>query len=273
MDFLSLLFGFLAVLVLITIFGVNLTQLTGVKGRAEGFEDTSDSLPSVEPKIRAVLDPILAPADGLCDVFSVIRGNMKKNELAGSSLSDAEAEQKVNKTLATSIPGGALPCPLLTYPSSDKVKSNKDWLIWLQTNVPEDFAARIVLMSVYAHQTLKDTVQKLNAALGGAPEGFSDPPPVCPPSLAESRRKEAAQEACVLPEELNDKQIEDSIDAYLKKIIANKNIILKAKSVNPETDIRPLISEAKQFATELKEKEAKVQSGTLINDIKIPSSS
>jgi hypothetical protein len=233
------------------------------KSKTEGFENPQANIPSntalqIQKQIRSVLDPMVTPyADDICSLFTTIRETALKNEKAGQQISDLEAERRVEAQLAQKIPGGALPCPLLTYPKPGS--GDIEWLDFLQ-KVPPDFGARVVLMAVYA----KDTLQKYKTDISSSfKESFVD---ICTPGLAETRRAEKAkksQQGCTLPEDAKPDEIEKQVNSLLQKLVEQKQKILKEKGISLETDIGSLVTQAKQSQKFLQEQEAKIQSGDI----------
>jgi hypothetical protein len=269
MDGVSFLFGFLAIALLIAIFGMNtLNQRIPVN---EGFLDTPSNTakPSrVETSIRSVLDTMNKPE--VCSVFEQLRETMLKNEKAGTSISEEEAQSRVEKQLALAIPGGALPCPLLVYPK--KGSSDLEWLDFLQ-KVPSDFGARVVFMAVYAMTTLGKQESKLKAVLAGekVPDGAEGFATICPPDIANSRRAEKKAkdlQNCMLPEDIDPKTIEMSVQELLKNLVSMKIKLLKQVNMDPEMDIQPMIQKAKESAAFLKQKQAEAEEGTLRPEMK-----
>ncbi len=268
MDGVSLLFGILTLALLVAIFGMNTMnqQLPGKEGFQNPSSNTTETPTRVETSIRSVLDTMNNKE--LCSVFQDLRDNMFKNEKAGKSISDEEAASRVEKQLALSIPGGALPCPLLTYPK--KGSSDLDWLDFLQ-KLPSDFGARVVFMAVFAMTTLQKQEQKLKAVLAGEKvpqedgqaEGFAT---ICPPDVANTRRAEKQAkdlQNCVLPEDIDPKTIEVSVQELLKNIVSMKIKLLKQKNIDPEVNIQPIVQKAKESAAFLKEKQAEAEAGTI----------
>jgi len=228
----------------------------------DGFQDVAKA--GAEEQIRAVLDPMIVPE--ICPLYTTIRTNMKKNEMAGENGATAqEAEKRVEASLAIKIPGGALPCPLITYPRSGA--SELDWLDFIQ-KVPTDFGARVVFMAIYAKEFLADKEKILKDTLSGditvpmPEEGFV----VCTPDLADTRRAERSKksaQSCTLPEDLTPEQIHEAIAVILKQLVSQKNTLLKEKKIDPLIDIRPLIKAATKSAAYINKKSEQAQSGTL----------
>ena len=230
----------------------NLAEAASVN---EGFADASE----IEVQVRAVLDQM--DSNELCPLFTTIRKNMLKNAKAGQQISDQEAAKRVEADLAIKIPGGALPCPLLTYPKAGS--TDLDWLDFLQ-KVPSDFGARVVLMAVFAEEFLTSTETTMKLALSGkgtppVAESFA----ICSPDVADSRRAEKKKTPCTLPEELGPAQIKEAITKLLKQLVANKTTILKSKQIDPLIDIKPLIAQSKKSAAYLDKKAKEAESGEL----------
>jgi hypothetical protein len=275
MDGLSILLGVLTGLFLCIILGMNHMNSISFKNPAvkgvDGFVDIVTS--SAETQIRAVLDNMTVPE--ICPLYKTIRANMKKNEMAGANGATAqEAEKRVEANLAIKIPGGALPCPLLTYPRAGA--TDLDWLDFIQ-KVPVDFGARIVFMAIYAKEFLADKELILKNALSGKGEvppseeneGFV----VCSPDLADTRRAEKAKKgkdsSCVLPEDMTPEQIHEAITLILKQLVSEKNKLLKAKMIDPMIDIIPLIKQATASSAYITKKSEEAQSGNLQMDAPI----
>jgi hypothetical protein len=225
-----------------------------VAAHAEGFADSE-----IEVQVRAVLDQM--DSNELCPLFAIIRKNMMKNAKAGQQISDQEAAKRVEADLAIKIPGGALPCPLLTYPKAGS--TDLDWLDFLQ-KVPSDFGARVVLMAVFAEGFLTTTEETMKLALSGKGtppgEGFA----ICSPDVADSRRAEKQKDTtCTLPEELDPAKIKEAITKLLKELVSNKTTILKSKQIDPLIDIKPLIARSKVSAAYLDKKGKQAESGEL----------
>ena len=266
MDGLVLLFGVLALIFVGLVLAMNVVNTTAQaqsqSPSSDGFVDApaaaapTSALPS---KIRAVLEPMTANGDDLCSLYTILRQTGMKNAKAGPGdpPSDAEAARQVEAEFALKIPGGALPCPLLTYPKDGA--TDLDWLAFLQT-IPADFGARIVFMALYARDTLKEQLTTIKHSLG---EGFQA---ICTPDVAASRRSAAqAKEAagCTLPEDLSPAQINQAATDLLKSLVATKTSALTAKLISPTLDIAPIVKEAMSYAAQLKTYSDKAQSGTL----------
>ena len=267
MDGLAILIGVLTFLFLVVLFYMNyknsLQQSKIIS--VDGFQDVAKA--GAEAQIRAVLDPMIVPE--ICPLYTTIRTNMKKNEMAGENGATAqEAEKRVEASLAIKIPGGALPCPLVKYPRAGA--TDLDWLDFIQ-KVPTDFGARVVFMAIYAKEFLADKEKILKDTLSGdvtvpmPEEGFV----VCTPDLADTRRAERSKksaESCTLPEDLTPEQISEAITLVLKQLVSKKNTLLKEKKIDPLIDILPLIKAATKSAAYINKKSEEAQSGTLQMD-------
>lgn len=284
MDGLSVLFGILTIVFLGVVVGMNtMNSFQKAPTGKEGFESPSQS--SVELSIRKILDSMAVPE--LCPLFETVRANMRKNEAAGQQISEQEVISRVEKTLSLAIPGGALPCPLFTYPRAGS--SDLEWLDFLQ-KIPSNFGARVVFMALYARNQLVKTQITLDGnlkrlknrdikgliakALGLQPEPLTETEiqqdeafvALCPPDVADTRRAEKANKqsaSCALPEEMTPQQIQDAITSLLKTLVATKTSMLKSKSVDPAIDIKPIIAQAQQAAAALDSKKSQVEAGTL----------
>ena len=232
--------------------------------KKEGFANET-KVSAIEIQIRKILNSM--DSKGLCPLYKTIRTNMAKNEKAGQDISDQEVNKRVEAALALKIPGGALPCPLLTYPKAGS--SDLEWLDFLQ-QVPSDFGARVVLMAIYAQGFLADKEQILKDALSGnGTPPISDGFTVCSPDVATSRRAEKKGkegERCTLPEDLSAEDVEEAVTTLLKALVANKNTILKEKKINPNIDVEALIKKANISATYVNQKSEEAQSGSLQMD-------
>ena len=282
MDGLVLLFGVLTLLFVGLVIAMNVVNVTA---STDGFVDAgacagaggtagtaaAASTSTLAPKIRAVLEPMTASGDDLCALYDILRQTGIKNAKAGPGdpPSDAEAARKVEADFALKIPGGALPCPLLTYPKEGA--TDLDWLAFVQT-IPKDFGARIVFMALYARDTLKEQLKtiknslgegfrSLNVAyIGEADEGFQA---ICTPEAAASRKANALTASCTLPEDLSPQQINQAATDLLKSLVVGKMNALNAKNISSSLNIAPIVKEALGYAAQLKDYSDKAQSGTL----------
>lgn len=280
MDGLVLLFGVLTLLFVGLVIAMNVVNVTA---STDGFVDAGAGAAAaaaaagtagtslLAPKIRAVLEPMTASGDDLCALYDILRQTGIKNAKAGPGdpPSDAEAARKVEADFALKIPGGALPCPLLTYPKEGA--TDLDWLAFVQT-IPKDFGARIVFMALYARDTLKEQLKtiknslgegfrSLNVAyIGDADEGFQA---ICTPEAAASRKANALTASCTLPEDLSPQQINQAATDLLKSLVVGKMNALNAKNISSSLNIAPIVKEALGYAAQLKDYSDKAQSGTL----------
>jgi len=263
MDGLVILFAILVIVFFGTIFVMNFLNHARVTN--EGFQAPS----AIENQIRKILEPMNTP--GVCDLYAKFRANMAQNIKAEEGLTPAEVNAKVEKTLAQNIQGGALPCPLLTYPKSGS--TDLDWLNFLN-NVPPDFGARVVLMVKYANKKLVNTQQTVEAALSGgsAPEEepFID---ICPPNISQVRREEAAKKAvnakaatCKLPEDMTPAQIQEAVTSLLQNIVSQKIQILTSKKIDPNIDLVPLLAAANKSMAYLETTKNQASDGTLVEN-------
>jgi hypothetical protein len=272
---LTILIGVLIIIAIILIFAMNWNNYQGDlyddSHKEEGFSDESSA---VERQIRKVLDDLTV--EEICPIFVTIRTNMKKNEMSGPTpATSAEADRKVEANLALKIPGGALPCPLLSYPRPGS--SDLDWLDFVQ-KIPIDYGARIVFMAIFAQEYLGSTEKILKDALGGkgkvppvegaegkeGAEGFI----VCSPDVIDSRKAEklkkgSTNQACDMPENLTPAQISESVTLVLKQLVSEKTTFLTKKKIDPQIDILPLIKDATKSAEYLNQKGKEAEEGSL----------
>ncbi len=233
----------------------------------EGFT-TEEKKNPLAVQIKAVLDPMVAGAEDLCSVFNTVKSNMIKNEKAGNSISDQEAERRVINALTLKIPGGPLSCPLLQYPKESS--TDLEWLTWLQS-IPSDFGARVVFMTTYAKESLQNAAQGLRNALSGkanAATAMTEPFAVCPPDVAATRRaekakQEQAQTSCTLPEDAKPEDIQEQVTMLLKKLVSSKNQILKENNIDPNISLLPLLQDAKVNQAYLDKQGKAAEAGTL----------
>ncbi len=260
MDSSSFFFGMLFLIVVLCILGMNFAILRPTQTK-EGFVDPAQGPSQIEARIRKILDPMTFPQ--VCPLFDTIRSTMLKNELAGNKISEEEAMTRVEKELAVQIPGGALPCPLLTYPRPGS--GDLEWLSFL-TGVPVDYGARVIFMAIYADTFLSKTKADLESSLGGGsgkPEGFAT---ICPPDIAASRRSEKAKkdlDNCILPEDMSPADILNQVDSLLVKLVSTRNKQLLAKGYPLDINIGPYLTRANAAVAYLKDKQAKAESGDL----------
>jgi len=240
----------------------------------EGFNSPVAS--PIETQIKAILDPFIASpgvGEDLCNLFTMIRTRMalntqaEANSVAGSTsatgpaISNTQVQKQVEKTLAVAIPGGALSCPLLTYPIPGS--TDADWLDFL-SKLPPDFIGRIILMGIYAKNTLGSQEKTLKSTLGGVgdimnklsmstnTESFTD---VCPPSIADTRRLNklnAAAQSCMLPDEMSSAEIQAAVTKLLQTLVANQNsIIQNIDTLNKQTLLQQTLKGSKTLDTSM----------------------
>jgi hypothetical protein len=284
----GILLGVLTFAFLFIIFGMNYISLVRSK-RKEGFADAKEAkakgegevkaTSAIENQVRLVMDGLAVPE--ICPLYTTIRKNAVQNYTAGpNALSIADANKKVEANLAIKIPGGALPCPLFTYPKAGS--TDLDWLAFVQ-GIPSDFGARVVFMAIYAKDYLGTTEQSLKDALSGKgqvpkvdpAEAFT----VCTPDVADTRRAEKANKVkaqaaatCELPEDMKPEDLEKAVLDLLKTLVAEKTSILLAKQIDPNLDILPLIKDATASAKYINEKSQQAQDGSLVMDAPIKAS-
>lgn len=253
-QILAVVFGVLSVVCIGVILYINTANLsTATEGFAESASSSKAKKPTasaIETQIRAILDPFVTePTTGpqLCKIYTYMRARNALNIQAransaamntsanGDAISETEVQKQVEADFATGIPGGALQCPLLTYPTPGS--TDADWLDFINQLSP-DFLARIIYMASYAQATLGKQASDLRSSLEGVlgkmntitpnAEGFTS---VCPPSLQTSRRLEKlgrANPACSLPEDMSPKEIQESVTAVLQQLVGQENMAIRA---------------------------------------------
>lgn len=122
-------------------------------------------------------------------------------------------------TAAKNIPGGALPCPLVQYPSAGA--SDTEWLAWFQ-NIRPDFGARVVFMVLFADNTITPQKDSINNMLT---QGFEDTP-VCTPELIAIRKQIDSASKCVMPAEITGEQVSTSVDTIIRQLEDTKKKLL-----------------------------------------------
>jgi len=239
MSGLSILLGILTLLFLLAVLVMNLVNRPASK---EGFDGVAPAAaapaPSaIETQIRSVLDnlafytsPDGSPSDGeqLCSIFAEVRKQMAKGE--DKSLSTTEINKRVEAELETQIPGGALSCPLISYPATGS--TDLEWLSFLQ-DIPIDFGARVIFMAQFADVKLTKGASDLKDALNGSVasslpdltkiESFTT---ICPPTLANTKREDALKASCTLPEDMTPEQIQEAVSLILDQLVSKKAAIL-----------------------------------------------
>ena len=122
-------------------------------------------------------------------------------------------------TTAKNIPGGALPCPLVQYPSAGA--SDTEWLAWFQ-NIPPDFGARVVFMVLFADNTItpqKDAIEKMLT------QGFENTA-VCTPELLGLKKQIDSASKCVMPDNMTSEQVSVSVDTIIQQLEETKKKLL-----------------------------------------------
>lgn len=122
-------------------------------------------------------------------------------------------------TTAKNIPGGALPCPLVQYPSAGA--SDTEWLAWFQ-NIPPDFGARVVFMVLFADNTITPQKDAINNILT---QGFEDTP-VCTPELLALKKQIDSAGKCVMPDNMTEQQVTVSVDTIIRQLEDTKKKLL-----------------------------------------------
>ena len=284
MDGLSVLFGILTAIFIVVVFGTSILNSLNGSGpeltlgpvKTEGFAAPS----SLQLEIRKVIDelalntdangkPITDGAD-LCRVFVQVRDSMRQSEAVGQSLSDAEITSRVEAQLAVAIPGGALPCPLVKYPSPSM--SDNDWLSWLQ-DIPSDFGTRTILMAAYADKKLTEVAKQLKDALSGditlpeINEGFAA---ICTPALAKQKRTAAAAASCKLSDSATPAEIKEAATSILADMVAQRNALKLQKQNDPllaaamAVDVHTHVQNALRAMEYLNKQKDAAKSGTLM---------
>jgi len=122
-------------------------------------------------------------------------------------------------TTAKNIPGGALPCPLVQYPSAGA--SDTEWLAWFQ-NIPPDFGARVVFMVLFADNTISPLKDAINNMLT---QGFENTA-VCTPELIGLKKQIDSAGKCVMPDNMTREQVSVSVDTIIKQLEDTKKKLL-----------------------------------------------
>jgi hypothetical protein len=242
MDKLYLLFAGITLVFLVSVLAMNISDLYYMrKYEISGFADVSMS--ANEKNIRACMDSLAlyvkpdgTPAEEgkhLCEVFKGVRDAMMEKEDNDGVKDKTVASGNVEKKLAESIPGGALPCPLFTYPvagSNDTV-----WLSWFQ-NIPTDFGARVVFMVIHAdanitpqkevaaNVTSPDKIAEIEKNTEKKAEGFED---ICTAELIDMKTRMKKAISCVMPSNITPEQIKKTIDEIIIQLKSNRDKILK----------------------------------------------
>lgn len=122
-------------------------------------------------------------------------------------------------TTAKNIPGGALSCPLVQYPSVGA--TDTEWLAWFQ-NIPPDFGARVVFMVLFADNTItpqKDAIEKMLT------QGFENTA-VCTPELLALKKQIDSAGKCVMPADMTSEQVTTTVDTIIQQLEDTKKKLL-----------------------------------------------
>ena len=122
-------------------------------------------------------------------------------------------------TTAKNIPGGALPCPLVQYPSAGA--SDTEWLAWFQ-NIPPDFGARVVFMVLFADNTITPQKDTINNMLT---QGFENTA-VCTPELLGLKKQIDSAGKCVMPADITGEQVTKTVDSIIQQLEETKKKLL-----------------------------------------------
>jgi transcriptional regulator with XRE-family HTH domain len=274
-------------LVLIFIGTITYLQVKLFKGRTEGFIGSTSSSPgpsTVEVTIRAALDQYLNSE--LCDVYVIIRNYLGQYLQGDTNPPTKETLVQVEEYLTREITLAPLPCPAFKYP---KAKAELEWLVFLN-ELPTDIGARFVLMAVYAQRVARFYVKNIQTVIdGNAPlpesqisadeharitnkillsalpaEGFASIIGICPVSVQDTRRAEAASKRCTMPEDLTHDEIVQSVKNILEEMKKKKINILTEKFIDPNIDVIPFIKDAKDNSNYLNALKTKATDGTLV---------
>jgi hypothetical protein len=196
------------------------------KQEVSAFQDLSMS--DNEKKIRACMDSLAlyttpggSPTEEgkhLCEIFKGVRAAMMEKEERDDVKDKTIASKNVENKLANKIPGGALPCPLFTYPVGGS--DDKAWLAWFQ-NIPVDFGARVIFMVIYADENI--TPQK-QASQDAILTGFED---ICTPELLEMKTRNQKANSCIMPSDIKPEQIDKAVDEIINQLKTRRDNILK----------------------------------------------
>jgi hypothetical protein len=139
MDKLYLLFAGITLVFVLSVLAMNMSGFYYTnKQEVSGFQNLMMS--DNEKKIRACMDSLAlyttpggSPTEEgkhLCEIFKGVRSAMMEKEERDDVKDKTIASKNVENKLANKIPGGALPCPLFTYPVGGS--DDKAWLDWFQ---------------------------------------------------------------------------------------------------------------------------------------------
>ena len=230
MDKLYLLFAGITLVFVLSVLAMNMSGFYYTnKQELSGFQNLimSDN----EKKIRACMDSLAlyttpggSPTEEgkhLCEIFKGVRAAMMEKEERDDVKDKTIASKNVENKLANKIPGGALPCPLFTYPVGGS--DDKAWLAWFQ-KIPVDFGARIVFMVIYADENITPQKQASQDAIKDNLAGFED---ICTPELIEMKTRNQKANSCVMPSDIKPEQVNKTVDEIIKQLISTRDTILK----------------------------------------------
>ena len=227
MDKLYLLFAGITLVFVLSVLAMNMSGFYYTKKQeVSAFQDLSMS--DNEKKIRACMDSLAlyttpggSPTEEgkhLCEIFKGIRAAMMEKEERDDVKDKTIASKNVENKLANKIPGGALPCPLFTYPVGGS--DDKAWLAWFQ-KIPVDFGARVIFMVIYADENI--TPQK-QASQDAILTGFED---ICTPELLEMKTRNQKANSCIMPSDIKPEQIDKAVDEIINQLKTRRDNILK----------------------------------------------
>ena len=289
MDGLDALFYCLILVFLGSIAYLQLKTLSTVSTK-EGLAPAASASPSsstIETTIRKALDPYLN--SDLCDVYAQLRTVLAQGIQGNELTPTADTLKKVDAYLTKELTTAPLPCPSFTYPTG---KAELEWVNFLN-ELPTDIGAKYVLMALYAQRELafraknvklalnrslpipdseKDAEEKIRISkkvlLSAFPtEGFDSIIGICPVSVQDTRRMEAKNAGCRMPDDMTHEEIVQSVDNILQKMSADKITILGQKFISPDIDVKPYIADAKKSSDYLKSMKAKALDGSLVYEM------
>ena len=289
MDGLDALFYCLILVFLGSIAYLQLKTLSTVSTK-EGFAPAASASPSsstIETTIRKALDPYLN--SDLCDVYAQLRTVLAQGIQGNELTPTADTLKKVDAYLTKELTTAPLPCPSFTYPTG---KAELEWVNFMN-ELPTDIGAKYVLMALYAQRELafraknvklalnrslpipdseKDAEEKIRISkkvlLSAFPtEGFDSIIGICPVSVQDTRRMEAKNAGCRMPDDMTHEEIVQSVDNILQKMSADKITILGQKFISPDIDVKPYIADAKKSSDYLKSMKAKALDGSLVYEM------
>jgi hypothetical protein len=288
MDGLNAIFYCLILIFLATIAFLQVNRLYVKEGFADSATASSASgSSSVEATIRAALDPYLN--SDMCSLYTQLRTIIGQGIQGNENPPTPETLTKVDAYLKQELTVAPLPCPAFTYPTA---KAEIEWLVFLN-ELPVDIGGRYVLMAIYAQRELKFRAKNIKLALSRSvpipdsqkndaeakrmskkvllsalpTEGFTSIVGICPVSVQDTRRMEAKHASCKMPEDLTHEEIVESVDNILKKMAAEKDLLLGKKFIATDIDVSPFIKDALESSEYLKTMKAKALDGSLIYEM------